>query len=55
MTGDEIAEEREHFKALCFILKSDEAKYKTSLDNLKSSSNHGQDEYPFTLTVAFNM
>ena len=38
--------------AVCFILRSDEARYKKLNDNLKRSANPGRDEYPKTLTDA---
>ena len=38
-----------------FILRSDKSRYKTLLDGLKRSTNLGKDEYPTTLTEAFNL
>ena len=54
-TADEINDEKEHFLAICFILRSDETRYKKLLDDLKSSANRGRDEYPRTLTEAFDL
>ena len=52
---DEIEAEKEHFLAVCFIVRSDEGRYKSLLDDLKSSANRGQDEYPITLISAFDL
>ena len=38
-----------------FLLSSDEGRYKGKFDNLKSSTNLDQDEYPETLTEAFDL
>ena len=54
-TQDERKEEKEHFMAICFIVRSDEGRYKKLLDDLKSSANRGRDEYPTTLTNAFDL
>ena len=51
----EISEEKEKFMAICYILRSDENRYKKLLDDLRSSANRGRDEYPITLTDAFNL
>ena len=34
-TSDEIKDEKEHFMAICFIVRSDENKYRKLLDDLK--------------------
>jgi len=47
--------EKEHFEAVAFILRSDENRYKKLLDDLKSSSNRGREEYPTNLTPAFDL
>ena len=54
-TIDEINEEKEKFMAICFILRSEQHRLKKLLDNLKSSANHGKDEYPGTVTEAFDL
>ena len=41
--------------AVCFILRSDAEKCETLLDGLKRSANLGRDEYPDTLTQAFDL
>ena len=41
--------------AVCFLLRSDESRYKTLLEGLKRSANLGRDEYPATLTEAFDL
>ena len=40
---------------MCYILRSNEGRYKKLLDDLKSLENCGRDEYPETLTNAFNL
>ena len=54
-TPTEIKAEKEKFMAVCFMLRSDDARYKTLLDGLKRSANLGRDEYPETLTEAFDL
>ena len=54
-SASEINAEKEKFMAVCFILRSDESRYKSLLDGLKRSANLGIDEYPATLTEAFNL
>jgi len=50
---------RERFMAECFILRcdglSEHSRYKKLLKDLKSSANRGRDEYPTTLTDAFDL
>lgn len=46
---------KERFKAVCFILRADENRYKSILKDLKSSAYRGRDEYPTTLTSAFDL
>ena len=43
-TKEELNEEKQKFMATCFILRSDETRYKKLLDDLKSSANRGRDE-----------
>ena len=54
-TPTEIKNEKEHFMVVCLIVRSDEGRYKILLDDLKSSVNRGRDEYPSTLTDAFDL
>ena len=54
-TKGDISAEKERFMAVCYILKSDDGRYKKLNDDLKSSANRGRDEYPETLTDAFNL
>jgi len=54
-TDKEVQTEKEHFKAICFILRADEGRFKKLLDDLKSSANRGRDEYPTTLTSALDL
>ena len=51
----EINAEKETLMSVCFILRSDEFRYKSLLDDLKISANLGRDEYPTTLTDAFDL
>ena len=52
-------EEKDRFMAACFILRCDgfgeRSRYKNLLEDLKSSANRGRDEYPTTLTAAFDL
>ena len=41
--------------AVSFVLCSDNFRYKKLNEELKSVANRGRDEYPVTLTVAFNL
>ena len=54
-TVAELHAEKEQFMAVCFILRSDEARYKILLDGLKRSANLGRDEYAATLTETFDL
>lgn len=54
-TGAEINDENEKIMATCFSLRSDPKRYRTLLEDLKRSANLGRDEYPETLTEAFNV
>ena len=51
--------EKDRFMAACFILRCDgineRSRYKNLLEDLKSSANRGRDEYPTTLTEAFDL
>ena len=54
-TGLQLREEKEKFMAVCFVLRSDPERYKVLLNDLKRSANLGRDEYPKTLTEAFDL
>ena len=54
-SNDEIKDERDHFMAVCFIIRSDEGRYKKLLDDLKCSANRGRDEYPVALNDTFDL
>ena len=54
-TTKELVEEKEKMKAIFFILRSDESRYKDLLKDLKSSAYRGRDEYPTTLTNGFDL
>ena len=40
---------------VCYILRSDEVRYKKLFNSLRTSANLGRKEYPETLTDAFNL
>ena len=46
---EEIEAESERFRAICFLLRSDEYRYKELLDDLKKGAYRGRDEYPTTV------
>ena len=50
-----INEEKEKFMAICYILRSDADRYSKLLEDLRSSANRGRDEYPVTLSDAFDL
>ena len=52
---EEVEEEREKFKAMCFILRADESLYGDLLDDLKSGVHRNRDEYPKTLSGAYEL
>ena len=54
-TSLQLREEKEKFLAICFILRSDPERYKVLLNDLRRSANLGRDEYPETLTEAFDL
>ena len=54
-TKAEIHAEKEKFMAVCYVLRSDTDRYGKLLDDLKSSANRGRDEYPISLTDAFDL
>ena len=41
--------------AICYILRSDADRYSKLLEDLRSSANRGRDEYPVTLSDAFDL
>ena len=51
----EISAEKEKCMAVCYILRSNADRYSKLLEDLKSSTNRGRDEYPVTLTDAFDL
>jgi len=59
VTKQQKEKEMERLLAVCFILRSDgtgeRSRYKKLLEDLKSSANRGRDEYPITLTDAFDL
>ena len=51
----QLREEKEKSMAIYFILRSNPERYKVLLQDLKRSANLGRDEYPKTLTEAFDL
>ena len=51
--GKEIKDEAERFKAVCFIIRANEKRFKKLHDNLKISAYRGRNDYPTTLTAAY--
>ena len=54
-TKEKINEEKEKFMAAHVVLRSDDARYRTLLDDLKSSANRERDECPTTLTNDYDL
>ena len=54
-TENELAEQKDKMKALFFVLRTDENRYKDLLNDLKSSAYRGRDEYSTTVTAVFNL
>ena len=54
-SDQEVKDEAENFKAICFIIRADETKFKKYLDDLKSSAYLGKEEYPKTLAATYNL
>ena len=54
-TDKDLEVEKERFKAVCFILRADENRYKSLSKVLKSAAYRGRDEYPITLTSASDL
>lgn len=55
VTTEEIKEEKERFKAICFLARADETQYGSLMDDLKQSVIRGHDEYPTTLAGAYDL
>jgi len=52
---DEITAETERFNAMCFLLRSDDTRYGELLDDLRRGVHRGRDEYPKTVTSAYEL
>jgi len=52
---EEENKEIDRSKAVWYVLRSDKTRYKKLLNDLKSSANRGRDDYPKTLTSAFDL
>ena len=54
-TTVEIDTEKERFKAMCFILRADEAHYGDLLEELRKGVYRGRDEYPNRVSDAYEL
>jgi len=52
---DEVEKEAERLKAMCFLFKADESRYRNLLEELKKIVYKGQDEYPTTIADAYQL
>ena len=50
-----MEKEAEAFKSVCFVTRSDNQTYNKQLYDLKSSAYIGRDEYPVTITLAYDI
>ena len=49
-----MKDEAERFRAICFIIRVDESRFKKLYNDLESSACRGMDEYPTTLTATYD-
>jgi len=54
-SADDIKKEKEKFKAICILLRSDEFRYGVLLGELCKSAYLVRDEYPQTLSLAYHL
>ena len=54
-TDKEILVEEDKFKAMCFLTRADDVRFKNLLKQLKDGSFLGRDEYPTTVTDAYDL
>ena len=54
-TPMEINAEKERFKAMCFILRTDEFRYSELLEELRKGVYRGRDEYPTTVPNTYEL
>ena len=52
---EEIEAESKRFRAICFLLRSDEYRYKELLVDLKKGAYRGRDEYPTTVSGVYEL
>ena len=52
---DEIKKENERFRAICFIQRADETRYSELLEDLRKGVFRGRDEYPETVSEAYEL
>jgi len=53
--SDEVEKETERFKAMCFLLRDDESRYRDLLEQSKKGVRKGRDEYPMTIADAYQL
>ena len=51
----EIEKEAEAFKSICFVTRANDQRYTQLLGNLKCVAYREKDEYPETLTSAYDL
>ena len=54
-TDVEISREEKKMKAIILLKRPDESRYKSLLEDLKKGAHRGRDEYPTTVTDAFDL
>ena len=54
-SDQEVKDEAEHLKAICFIIKEDETQLKIFLDELSFFACCGRDYYSTNLTAAYDL
>ena len=54
-TTEEIKDEKEIFKAICFLVRADETRYRSLIYDLKQSVIGGRDDYPTTVAGAYDL
>jgi len=52
---DQVEKEAKRFKAMCFLLRANESRYKDFLEEVKKGAPKGQDEYPMTVADAYQL
>ena len=55
ITDEEINRESEKFKAIICLRRSDDSRYKQTIEDLKRSVHYGRDEYPKSITAVHDL